>query len=61
MIKDYFYEIVKYPEIVGCVDDGVRNPIVTHQEDGFVYVNRKRFHSINFFFYFLKREWQSMS
>ena len=44
--KKDFYQLAGFPGIVGCVD-GSHTPIVAPREDEFVYVNRKRFHSIN--------------
>jgi len=44
--KSDFYQIAQFPGIIGCVD-GSHIPIIAPQENEFVYINRKNFHSVN--------------
>ena len=44
--KQDFYQLAGFPGVIGCID-GSHIPIVAPQEDEFVFINRKRFHSIN--------------
>jgi len=45
-IKQGFYNVARFPGVLGCVD-GTHIPIIAPSEDEYAYVNRKNFHSIN--------------
>ena len=44
--KHDFYQLAGFPGVIGCID-GSHIPIVAPQEDEFIFINRKGFHSIN--------------
>ena len=44
--KHDFYQLAGFAGVIGCID-GSHIPIVAPQEDEFVFINRKGFHSIN--------------
>ena len=44
--KTEFYNFAGFPGVIGCID-GTHVPIIAPPEDEYVYVNRRKFHSIN--------------